>query len=332
MFHRPEPPREQGEAPCLFSGVDDHGSEFEAAIMSERATIASQTSDVSRRPEPSPSGNWLIIGHGTVGSVLRSRVLAAGGSAWIYDPQPRLAIPTAEGAIAVGPSDRVAPDAVALCVPATAGAAASAYLREHVDGHPVVYDWASDTPATKIANANGANGAWIDVALLDSLDRGVGRALLAISGPEAATAGDPLHALGFDVLVAGESVGDAAAVKLTRSLFMKSLEALVVEFRAMATRLDPSDAAWNSIERSLGRTFADFADVLVSSNAVHAGRRSVELRHALTFAAEHGTEAVVADAAWDALARLAEHWAAAAPDPQPSVHALLVSAEPLFRR
>jgi 3-hydroxyisobutyrate dehydrogenase-like beta-hydroxyacid dehydrogenase len=284
------------------------------------------------RNHPTIEGSWLIVGHGTVGSVLSSRVLDAGGHVWIRDDQPRLDIPTGSDVTPVAATDRVSPSYVAVCVPSHAAASVSDYLRSFVQGQPLICDWVSAPPSAKIGNAAPMADTRIDVALLDSLDRTVDRPLLAISGARASEAAAVLSRLGFDVAVAGDSVGQAAAVKLTRSLFMKTMEALVVEFRAIASRIDPGGAAWLSVERSLGTVFAEFADVLVASDAAHAGRRTSELQHALSFAADQGYSANVAEAALKVLARLADLWSACPPTTDASVRELLAKAQRVFQR
>jgi hypothetical protein len=231
----------------------------------------------------------------------------------------------------VGAEERITASHVALCVPSSYAADAAAYVRSYVDGSPMVFDWSSAPPSTKVATAGEGADDWIDVALLDSLDRVVERPLLAISGMRSAAADPALRALGFAVDVAGESVGQAAAVKLTRSLFMKPLEALVVEFRANAKILDPSDVAWRSIQQNLGRVFADFADVLVTSDVTHAGRRTPELRHAISFATNQECASLVADSAANVLSRLAEHWADTASAAGQGVDEILSAARPAFR-
>jgi 3-hydroxyisobutyrate dehydrogenase-like beta-hydroxyacid dehydrogenase len=276
--------------------------------------------------------HWLIVGHGTVGSFLRSRVLDAGDRVWIRDDDARLALPTASDVTAVTATERVSPSSVAVCVPAKAAASVGEYLRSSVAGHPVIYDWTSASPSAKVDSAGPMVDTWIDVALLDSLDRAIDRPLLSISGARVAEAAAMLRRLGFDVAVAGDRVGQAAGVKLTRSLFMKSLEALVVEFRSVAAGFDRAGAAWLSIERSLGKPFGEFADVLVTSDAAHAGRRAAELRQALSLAADEGYSTVVAEAASEVLVRLADLWSAQRPTADASVPELLAEAQQVFRR
>ena len=113
----------------------------------------------------------------------------------------------------------------------------------------------------------------------------------------------------------GAQVGQAAQTKLVRSLFMKGLEALVVEARSIATQLDTSGMTWQSIERNLGPTFADFANLLVMTDATHAARRSSEINDAVGFARSQGFEPVMAAAAGDALARLGALWSRIGADP-----------------
>jgi 3-hydroxyisobutyrate dehydrogenase-like beta-hydroxyacid dehydrogenase len=279
----------------------------------------------------SDAGCWLIIGHGSVGFVLAERVLAAGGSVLVRDDAPRVSPPEHPRVRRVGADERASAAYVALCVPSSVAAEAATYIRRQVDGRPIVFDWASAPPASKVSTAGHDADDWIDVALLDSLDRVVDRPLLAISGSRATQAGTSLRALGFAVDIAGDAVGQAAAVKLSRSLFMKPLEALVVEFRANAKVLDPSGVAWRSIQQNLGGAFADFADVLVTSDVTHAGRRTPELRHAISYATDFECASVVASAAAEVMARLAQHWEETTAT-SASVDEILSAARPAFQQ
>jgi 3-hydroxyisobutyrate dehydrogenase-like beta-hydroxyacid dehydrogenase len=257
---------------------------------------------------------WLIIGHGSVGGSLVKRLQARGGAPWVYDPKPRVAVPEADGAVRVtrGPVEGV--DYVATCVPPAASAAAAQFVRDNVPGKPPVFDWTSALPATKREAASTVLGSWVDIALLDSLDKDDELALLAISGPEAAELKNTLERLAFEVVVVGPEVGQAAQTKLVRSLFMKGLEALLMEARSIATQLDASGTTWKSIERNLGRTFASFADLLVVTDATHAARRGAEIKEAVEFVRDQGFEPVIAAAAGEALSRLGDLWSSVGPE------------------
>jgi 3-hydroxyisobutyrate dehydrogenase-like beta-hydroxyacid dehydrogenase len=257
---------------------------------------------------------WLILGHGSVGGSLVKRLQARGGASCVYDPKPRVAVPEGTGVVRVtrGPIEDV--DYVAACVPPAASATAARFVRDNVAGKPPVFDWTSALPATKREAASTVLGSWVDIALLDSLDKDDELALVAISGPSAADLRSALERLAFEVVVVGPEVGQAAQTKLVRSLFMKGLEALVMEARAIASQLDASGTSWQSIERNLGRTFGSFADLLVVTDATHAARRSAEIKEAVEFAREQGFEPAIASASGDALSRLGDLWGRMGPD------------------
>ncbi|MGC0367466.1 3-hydroxyisobutyrate dehydrogenase-like beta-hydroxyacid dehydrogenase [Rhodococcus sp. 27YEA15] len=280
----------------------------------------------------SVAGTWLIVGHGSVGFVLSERILAAGGSVLVRDDAPRIPPSRHERVTRVGAQEHISASHVAMCVPSSVTPNAAVYVRTHVDGRPTILDWASAPPSTKIATAAPDADDWIDVALLDSLDRVVDHPLLAISGIRSEAAATALRGLGFAVDVAGGAVGQAAAVKLTRSLFMKPLEGLVMEFRANAEVLDPSGVAWRSIQQNLGGVFADFADVLVTSDVTHVARRTPELRHAISYATDLECASRVADAAAQVLARLAQHWTETGVDAERTVDDILSAARPAFQQ
>lgn len=256
---------------------------------------------------------WLIIGHGSVGGSLVKRLLAGESKVYVYDPHPRLDLPGSGQVVPVteGPIEGL--DYVAICVPAAASTEAATFVRDTVEGSIPVFDWTSALPATKKDAALIAGRPWLDVALLDSVDRVNHNPLVALSGHDAATHSRALRELSFDVVVVGQEVGGAARVKLVRSLFMKGLEALVMEARAIARRLEPTGTAWQSIERNLGPTFAKFADLLVVSDATHATRRSMEIGEAVEFARGQGLEPLIATAACEVLSRLGTLWDTAPP-------------------
>jgi len=282
--------------------------------------------------EQRTADTWLIVGHGSVGFVLSERVLAAGGTVLVRDDAPRVPPSQHERVIQVGAQEHVTASHVALCVPSSVASAAAEFVRSHVAGSPMILDWASAPPWSKVATAGTDSNDWVDVALLDSLDRVVDRPLLAISGLRSAAAETALRRLGFAVDIAGDAVGQAAAVKLTRSLFMKPLEGLVMEYRANAKVLDPSGVAWRSIQQNLGNVFAEFADVLVTSDVTHAARRTPELRQAISYATDFECAARIAGSAAEVMARLARHWAETDMAADRTVDDILSAARPAFQQ
>src|SRR5262249_38037575 len=136
---------------------------------------------------------------------------------------------------------------------------------------------------------------------------------LAVSGAARRRGGELLTGAGFDVVDAGPDVGQAAALKYLRSVFMKTLEALVLEYSALAAELDPDGIVRSSLTNNLGPEFATFMDLLISTDRVHAARRASELADAVSSFGDEGTPPDLAAAAVEVLRRAAGAWQEGAP-------------------
>jgi Domain of unknown function (DUF1932) len=90
---------------------------------------------------------------------------------------------------------------------------------------------------------------------------------------------------------------------------MKGLEALVLEYASLATDFDGAPIVQASLESNLGEQFVRFMDLLVTTNRIHAGRRSRELADALHTFSSDGARPDVATASARVLRRAAEAWA-----------------------
>ncbi len=108
----------------------------------------------------------------------------------------------------------------------------------------------------------------------------------------------------------GPECGDAALLKFARSLFMKTLEALVVEFEAAIADLPGRDIVTASIERNVGARFVDFSRMLLETDRVHATRRSHELAEAIEVYGQAGRPVHLATAAVEVLRAASAAWAA----------------------
>jgi hypothetical protein len=199
-------------------------------------------------------------------------------------------------------------DYVISCVPPDVAEEVPTRAGEALRPTGLWLDWNTVRPDAKRRIAGRLEATTVDVALLDSLDAAVERPQLAVSGPRAEEAARLLSEHGFDARVAGDEVGDAAALKYLRSMFMKGLEALVLEYASLAFDREGEPIVRASLGRTLGETFVAFMDVLLTTNRVHAERRGDELEGALAFFAD-GADPAVARAAVDVLRRAARVWA-----------------------
>ncbi len=254
---------------------------------------------------------WLVVGHGSVGAFVAERLAQTGSSVAVLDPAPRL--PIVSGT-AVTKVESGAYDCVVSCVPPDVAETVPATVAGALAADGLFFDWNTVSPEVKRRIAAAVPAGSVDVALLDSVDAGNGRRpRLALSGDGSGRGGELLAGAGFDVVDAGPDVGQAAALKYLRSLFMKTLEALVLEFSALAAELDPDGIVRASVTNNLGPEFAAFMDLLVSTNRVHAARRANELDGAVASFAEAGTPPDLAAAAVDVLRRAAAAWLDGAP-------------------
>lgn len=251
--------------------------------------------------------NWLVVGHGSVGSALARRINATGTRPAVYDPSPRVPVVDAKLAGTLGAETF---DVVVSCVIPSVAIDALETVAPALRPDTLYLEWNTVTPAIKRTIAEAAPCSVVDVALMDTLDDERARPSVAVSGPRSSEAAVLLEEIGFRVENGGAECGDAALLKLARSLFMKSLEALVVEFEAATALLSGRDVVARSIEKNLGPAFTSFARMLIETDRIHAARRSRELDEAIAVFADSGRSVLVAEASARVLRGAANAWRA----------------------
>jgi 3-hydroxyisobutyrate dehydrogenase-like beta-hydroxyacid dehydrogenase len=149
----------------------------------------------------------------------------------------------------------------------------------------------------------GTGAGFADVALLGPVPaRGLGTPALA-SGSGARAFADLIGPLGMPVQVVSERAGDAAAMKLVRSVFMKGLAASAVESMRAAEAADCADWLADEIAEVIGRPLLDR---LLEGSEHHAARRFDEMEAATQLLRELGVEPRIAHASAALLSELAE--------------------------
>jgi 3-hydroxyisobutyrate dehydrogenase-like beta-hydroxyacid dehydrogenase len=174
---------------------------------------------------------------------------------------------------------RVADDVLATALPGMSATAAFA-------------DFNTGAPTQKRALAERAEAAGIpfaDVAVMAPVPRaGIATELLA-SGAGASVAADALAGLGLPIRVVGSAAGDAAALKLVRSVFMKGLAGLVFESLDAAERLGATDEVRAQLAAELGPDGDALEQRLLDGTRQHAERREHEMLDTRDFLATIGT-------------------------------------------
>jgi 3-hydroxyisobutyrate dehydrogenase-like beta-hydroxyacid dehydrogenase len=245
-----------------------------------------------------------VLGLGEAGSRLAADLAAAGVDVRGYDP-----VTPNDGQVptrALDPETAVAGSDVVLSV-TTAKVALGAAVASlpALEAATIYADLNTAAPALKreiAAVIAGAGARFVDVALLGPIpERGLHAPALA-SGVAAQAFADVFGPLGMPVEVVSAEAGDAAALKLVRSVFMKGLAAAIVESVQAAEAVGCGEWLEQEIEAMVGRSYLERA---LEGSWKHAARRVDEMEAARDLLLELGVEPRIAAASAAQLAGLA---------------------------
>ena len=238
-----------------------------------------------------------VLGLGEAGGRLAADLAEAGAGVRSYDPDPE------RGGSASSPEEAVAGADVVLSANAASAAVAAAESAMPALGAEAVYaDLNTAAPAVKHELAAIAGERFADVALLGPVpERGLGTPVLA-SGPAAEAFAAALRPLGMPVEVVSDRAGDAAEMKLLRSVFMKGLAASAIESLDAAERTGHGVWLRGEIAGVIGEPLLDR---LVEGSRRHASRRVDEMDAARALLHDLGVEPRIASASGALLSELA---------------------------
>lgn len=274
---------------------------------------------------------WGFIGFGEVGSTFACHIgKRLRRAVFVFDPVLNSnAIPTSVRKRLEGTPIKIVRDiaclagrcdaVISVVTPRVASAVARQAARKW--GKGLFIDFNSVSPSEKQSLAGlFPKGAYVDGAILGSVTQEGAAVPLAIAGPCAGRAFASFRKIGLTVSVAEPLVGMASALKMCRSIFMKGLECLFVETLLAAAEFGLEESVLKSIEqtfRSYG--FRRMVEMLVTTHAIHCGRRSDEMRSAAMMMREIGVPIHMTKAARDFLfassgTGLPEHFRGEVPD------------------
>ncbi|GGL61643.1 NAD(P)-dependent oxidoreductase [Wenxinia marina] len=184
---------------------------------------------------------------------------------------------------AAAPADAVRDaDWIVSAVTADQSLAAAEGVAPHLVRGQVFVDINSVAPGRKRATAaliEGAGARYLDMAVMAPVHpRGHATPVL-IAGREAQALLPALLSAGFAADVAGEAPGEATAIKMVRSLFVKGLEAITTEALIAASASGCHDRVLASLSESypaLG--WPDIAAYQAERMLKHGARRAAEMR------------------------------------------------------
>lgn len=230
-----------------------------------------------------------IIGAGEVGRAYASALAAAGHCAQLCDPRPPQA--ALELASRSGVEIHVAPgpwlasvDRVWLAVTGDLAVRVLSGLLPRLLPGTVVVDLTTASPddkreAEKLARGVGVH--YVDTVILGAIALTGARTPLLAAGPLAEAAMADFVALGAPVKTLPEAkAGDAAALKLLRTILTKGLETLAVECLVAAEQQGVRAQLYESMSDVDATGFTNFLDMLVRTHVQHCERRLHEVQRA----------------------------------------------------
>jgi 3-hydroxyisobutyrate dehydrogenase-like beta-hydroxyacid dehydrogenase len=235
-----------------------------------------------------------VLGLGEAGGRIAADLVAAGCTVCGFDPAQRpLGITNADSA-----QSAVASADVVLSVNAAAVALETATLVAGALGAGALYaDLNTSAPELKRELADVVPVQFVDVALVGVVPvSGLATPALA-SGEGAERFAALFRQLGMPVEVVGTRPGEAAGLKLLRSVLMKGIAAAALESLAAAEAAGVEEHVHADIAAVLGEPLLQR---LLSGSRAHAARRVDEMRAAVAYVEQLGVEPRIsaAAAAW----------------------------------
>jgi 3-hydroxyisobutyrate dehydrogenase-like beta-hydroxyacid dehydrogenase len=153
-------------------------------------------------------------------------------------------------------------------------------------------DFNSASPGAKIRAAgivNAAGGRYVEGAVMTSVPPYRIQVPLLLGGPDAAALLPVLQGLGFAPKLADERLGIASATKMSRSVMIKGLEAMVIESFTTARHYGVEDALIASLRETFpGIDWEKQAAYFFQRVIEHGRRRSEEVREVAQTVREAG--------------------------------------------
>ena len=162
------------------------------------------------------------------------------------------------------------------------------------------FDCDSCAPQTKARSAEAveaAGGRYVDVAVMAPVHPRLHETPLLISGPHSQAGADILRGLGMAVEIHEGPVGAASAIKMTRSIMIKGLEALVCECLLAGVKLGVAEPVLASLEDTFpGFGWPHRSAYMLERVMTHGVRRAAEMREVALMVDELGLDNAMASA------------------------------------
>jgi 3-hydroxyisobutyrate dehydrogenase-like beta-hydroxyacid dehydrogenase len=203
------------------------------------------------------------------------------------------------------------------CVTGTAALAVAEEAVASLRPEHLFVDVNTASPETMLAVGNVVNGAgvpFVDIAMMGAVPAFLHRVPCLASGDGAAKFKTVMQPFGMEITCVGDIAGQASAIKMFRSIFMKGFLALLLETLTAAHRYHVDDIVLDSLVKTMEKSgFLETVRLQLAKGVISAERMAHEMEAVISTLAEMGMPADMAAATRDKLTwcsrmRLDEHF------------------------
>ena len=202
--------------------------------------------------------------------------------------------------VASSAADAVAEtDMIVAAVTAASSIEAERSVEPHLKGNPYYLDVNSVSPGRKQETERllGDKARYGDVAIIAPIHPARHRTPLLISGAHARTISPLLGELDMKLTAVGDRTGQAAAIKMIRSVMIKGMEALTLECFLAASRAGVLDEVTVSLKNNYpGLDWPTMSEYNLERMASHGVRRAAEMEESAATLRELGLDPLMVDA------------------------------------
>lgn len=252
-----------------------------------------------------------IIGFGEVGGIFGRGLRGKAGVDAVHAWDLKFAGADGVAALQAASADGIEPaaDMAALCAQATlliSAVTASNTLAvaeeaaRHVKAGTVFLDLNSASPGTKqraAAVLEAAGAHYVEAGVMTSVPPYGIRVPMLLGGATAGALSATLKDWGMDAKAVSDKLGVASAIKMSRSIMIKGLEALVIEAYTNARAYGVEDHVLPTLQETFPQiNWSEQGAYFYSRVVLHGKRRAEEMREAANTVAETGFEPLMASA------------------------------------
>ncbi|TDF94873.1 prephenate dehydrogenase/arogenate dehydrogenase family protein [Paenibacillus piri] len=202
-------------------------------------------------------------------------------------------------------------DILIVAVPANKAYEVSGTLKPYLKKGCIYVDVSASNPDVKRRisdNIKGKEVPFVDAAMMGPLPVYKHTVPILASGDGTDALTRHMSPYGMAISKVSENPGDASAVKLIRSIYMKGTAALLIELLEAAHRFQVEDLVIGSISETMdGKSFEQSMNRLVTGTSIHAVRRAAELEGSIEMLEAAQLDSLMSQAARDKLRLLSTY-------------------------